>query len=120
MKRSSIRRGKPLDRGTSKLDRSTAIRAVSDRRRRRDATYDDARDAIRGRCADRCEAIATVGCTGQYEQAHHRRGRVGPDPHRADNLLAVCGPCHAHIHAHPSEARERGWSVTRLTKETGQ
>ena len=117
MKRSPISRRTPLARGTSKLERSTPVRAVSDRRRRRDASYDDAREAIRDRCRDQCEAIATIRCTGRYEQAHHRAGRVGPDPHRPDNLLAVCGPCHAYVHAHPAEARERGWSVARLSKE---
>lgn len=112
MKRSPLTRKTPL-RSAGQPARNTTVRAVSDRRRKRDAGYNAAREAIRTRCADRCEAMATVRCTGRYEQAHHRAGRGGSDPHRPDNLLAVCAPCHAWIHAHPADAFKHGWSRPR-------
>lgn len=94
--------------------RRTPLRAVSSRRRDRDAVYGERREEARARAGGRCEAGATLACAGECEQTHHRAGRVGPDPHAVENLLCVCAACHAWIHAHPAEARSRGWSTTRL------
>lgn len=56
----------------------------------------------------------TRDCTGYCEQVHHKAGRGGPDPHRLDNLVGCCEPCHMWIHAHPAEARDLGLMVSRL------
>lgn len=60
----------------------------------------------------RCEARTEV-CAGHATQVHHvlPRGRGGDDD--LGNLLAVCLPCHSHIHAHPVESLERGWLRSR-------
>ena len=94
------------------------MRPISDRRRKRDAAYRWSREEVYERAGGRCEVIATTDCTLRAEQVHHIAGRGGPDPHRLDNLLGVCAPCHAYIHAHPEEARTRGWMVSRHTKAT--
>lgn len=49
---------------------------------------------------------------------HHRRLRSHPWPglHHASNLILLCGSgdtgCHGWVHAHPSEARGKGWLVS--------
>ncbi len=45
---------------------------------------------------------------------HHRKGRSGTDPHDPANLVALCGPCHAHVHSHPEQSYADGWMVRRL------
>lgn len=40
---------------------------------------------------------------------HHKAGRTGPNYLNEATWLAVCRDEHAWIHAHPSEARRRGW-----------
>lgn len=89
--------------------RRVPIRPVSDRRRRRDRDYPQARMQVWERAEGRCEAVASQACTGRCEQVHHVAGRDGPDPHRLDLLLGVCAPCHQHIHRHVIESFSRGW-----------
>ena len=95
------------------LRQRTRIRPVSPRRAKRDAVYQARRRAAFDRCGGICEA-GSFDCTGRVEQIHHRAGRVGADPHRLDNLLAVCVACHRLCHAEPALAFEQGWSVRRL------
>jgi hypothetical protein len=50
---------------------------------------------------------------------HHRQSRsVGPDT--LDNRIMLCGSgttgCHGYVHAHPVEARDKGWIVSRHVK----
>lgn len=92
------------------------MKPVSDKRRRRDAGYQAARQAAYDRADGRCEAWASPGCRGRAEQVHHKAGRGGPDPHRLENLLAVCQPCHAYIEEHRTEAYAAGWLVRRNGK----
>lgn len=91
----------------------TPIRSVSDRRRKRDAGYAKARKAVAERADGLCEAGATWKCAGRGAEAHHVAGRLGPDPHRLDNLIWVCAPCHAVIHHSPSQSYANGWMVRR-------
>lgn len=91
------------------------MKRVSARRRKRDAVYPAARAAARDRADGRCEVHAVMACTGLAEQIHHIAGRGGPDPHRLENLLAVCHRCHQHIHLHPRESYDRGWMNRRTT-----
>ena len=56
-----------------------------------------------------------VGCTMKATEIHHKRGRDG------DNLfkyfLACCSNCHHWIEMNPVEAKEQGFSESRLTNE---
>lgn len=81
---------------------------------RRDAVYPERRRQVYDRADGLCEARAAFACTSRCEQVHHVGGRVGPDPHRLDNLLGVCAPCHETIHRNPEWARSRGLMRSRL------
>lgn len=63
----------------------------------------------------RCVLGASPDCTGRYEQTHHLAGRGGPDPHRVDNLVSTCAPCHRWVHDHPAEAYANDWMRSRHT-----
>lgn len=49
-------------------------------------------------------------------EVHHLAGRGGPDPHRLENLIGLCGPCHARAHAEPEWARSVGLMRGRIGK----
>jgi hypothetical protein len=83
---------------------------------RRDAVYPQRRREVYERADGLCEARASSGCSGRCEQVHHVGGRVGPDPHRLDNLLGVCASCHETIHRFPAWSRDRGLMTSRLRK----
>jgi len=91
----------------------TRLRAVSDRRRRRDSGYPSSRKAVYERANGLCEVRANWRCERNGHQVHHIAGRSGPDPHRLANLLLCCRPCHELIHAQPSLSFEQGWMVRR-------
>ena len=112
MKRTELKRGKPLKRGSGPK-RTGTLKPVSDRRRKRDAGYPESRTAIYSRAEGMCEARCTIECAGGGHQVHHIAGRGGPDPHRLDNLLLCCAPCHDHIHANPERAYANGWMASR-------
>ena len=95
------------------MKRRNHLRAVSARRRKRDAAYPSSRAAIYARAEGMCEAMATIRCERQGHQVHHIAGRQGPDPHRLDNLLLVCRHCHDFIHNQPELSYQRGWMVRR-------
>ena len=78
----------------------TRMRAVSDRRRKRDAGYPAAREAVWERNTGFCEHCQTR----PMSDVHHIAGRGGPDPHRLDNLAGLCRNCHEWVHRNPSEA----------------
>ena len=73
--------------------------------------YAKARRAVYVRSQGLCEARCCDGCTGQYEQAHHRRRRSQGGNDTPANLVAICGPCHDWTHANPARARELGLIV---------
>jgi 5-methylcytosine-specific restriction endonuclease McrA len=85
------------------------LRAVSERRRRRDTNYPSSRQAVYDRADGMCEAFASIRCERQGHIVHHIAGRLGPDPHRLDNLLLVCRTCHDVIHAQPERSYQHGW-----------
>lgn len=112
MKRTPMRRTSSL-RSTGNLSRGTALPQRSAARDARDAPYPAARLQVFERADGRCEAGAIGGCVGRVQQVHHLGGRVGPDPHRLENLLGVCAPCHDHIHDNPTESFANGWMTRR-------
>jgi len=88
------------------------MKAVSDRRRKRDAVYPERRRQVFERGDGICEHCFGSAMT----EVHHKAGRLGPDPHRLGNLIGLCSVCHARAHAEPGWALEVGLMVTRLGK----
>ena len=88
------------------------MRAVSDKRRKRDAIYATRRQQVWERGNGMCEFCHMAAMT----DVHHIAGRVGPDPHRLDNLIGLCEPCHRRAHAEPEWARSVGLMRSRLGK----
>ena len=89
----------------------TRMKAVSDKRRKRDAVYPAARHTVWARS----EGICEVCHAAPVEQVHHIAGRGGVDPHRLANLLGVCAEDHARIHQNPEWARYKGYMASRHT-----
>ena len=88
------------------------MKAVSDRRRKRDAVYPERRRQVWERGGGVCEhcLVRPMG------EVHHIAGRGGPDPHRLENLVGLCPSCHGWAHANPEQARREGLMATRHTK----
>lgn len=63
-----------------------------------------------------CEAHLS-GCTTHSTDVHHKAGRVGKLYLDESKWLAVCRACHSWIETHPKEARELGFSISRLQTE---
>ena len=57
------------------MKRRRHLRAVSDRRRKRDTGYPSSRQAIYSRAEGMCEAMATLKCERHGHQVHHIAGR---------------------------------------------
>ena len=76
-------------------------------------------ELVRWRDRDRCLRCGTYTAGGSL---HHRQGRGGADPHRAANLILLCGSgttgCHGYVHANPAESYGAGWMVRRLGTAT--
>jgi ElaB/YqjD/DUF883 family membrane-anchored ribosome-binding protein len=60
-----------------------------------------------------CVARINGYCTGKTESVHHKRGR-GRYLLDVSMFLPCCLSCHTYIENHPEEAKERGWSESRL------
>lgn len=95
------------------------MRAVSDRRRRRDAVYPERRRQVWERGGGVCEhcLVRPMG------EVHHVAGRGGPDPHRLENLKGLCAGCHQRAHLEPEWALGVGLARSRhvsMRSETGR
>jgi 5-methylcytosine-specific restriction endonuclease McrA len=88
------------------------VKAVSDRRRKRDAVYGERRDQVFERGRGMCEFCEVW----VMEQVHHLAGRGGPDPHRLENLIGLCEACHRRAHGEPEWARSVGLARSRHAK----
>lgn len=62
-----------------------------------------------------CQA-KLVSCTGKATDVHHKAGRVGDDYLNMNKWLAVCRSCHGWIEENPQEAKELGFSESRLNE----
>ena len=60
----------------------------------------------------KCQA-KLLGCTGEATDVHHKAGR-GDNHLKISTWLAVCRNCHQWIELNPTEAKELGFSETRL------
>lgn len=63
-----------------------------------------------------CEAHLQ-GCKTYASEVHHKAGRVGDLYLDQTEWLAVCRRCHQWIENHPEDAKELGFSITRLDHE---
>jgi hypothetical protein len=61
-----------------------------------------------------CQAHLPNICTGQATDVHHMKGRIGPLLTDPEHFLLVCRSCHQWIELHPKEAKELGFSKTRI------
>lgn len=60
---------------------------------------------------DLCQANITGICGYWSSDVHHITGRIGQALVDENYFLAVCRACHAWIHTHIAEAREKGWLI---------
>lgn len=58
-----------------------------------------------------CEVI---GCGCESTEIHHKKGRIGDLLTDERYFLAVCRSHHNYIELHPEEAKEKGYSLSRL------
>jgi hypothetical protein len=66
-----------------------------------------------------CQA-GLVDCTGQAKEIHHKAGKIGELYTKISNFLAVCRNCHNYIENNPEEAKELGFSQSRLNNDDTQ
>lgn len=64
-----------------------------------------------------CKANVNDFCTKHTDHPHHKRGRTGDNLMDVATWFPVCASCHSYIEAHPKEAKEKGWSESRLATE---
>lgn len=55
------------------------------------------------------------GCTGEATQVHHKAGRTGDNFLNVATWLPVCDNCHIKIELSPVMAKERGFSLSRIS-----
>jgi len=94
------------------IDKPKSISPVSVKRRGEMDEYSKKRTAFLA-LKPQCEANL-VGCTRTSTDVHHKAGRVGDNYLKISTWLAVCRNCHSYIETHPEEAKEMGFSESRL------
>ena len=62
-----------------------------------------------------CTAKLPNICTHQSTDVHHMKGRIGPLLTDVNYFLSVCRQCHDWIEGHPIEAKELGYSISKIT-----
>lgn len=62
-----------------------------------------------------CQAKLPNRCTHHATDVHHMKGRIGPLLTDTKFFLAVCRSCHDWIETHPEEAKELGFSISKIT-----
>lgn len=90
----------------------TTIRRRSKKRAKQEREYLKLRDWYLSR-QPTCEV---KGCNCQSTEIHHKKGRVGDLLTDIRFFLAVCWVCHVYIETQPLWAKERGYSLSRLSK----
>jgi hypothetical protein len=64
----------------------------------------------------KCEFKIEGICTHTATSVHHGKGRTGALLLDTKYFKSGCLPCHSYVELHPVEAKEKGFSVTRLNK----
>lgn len=96
------------------IDKPKSISPVSTKRRGEMDTYSKLREAFLV-VKPHCEA-KLVGCTAKATDVHHKAGRVGDNYLKIGTWLSVCRSCHSWIETNPLEAKELGFSESRLNE----
>jgi hypothetical protein len=86
------------------------IRRYSKRRESQMREYNSLRHDFLARVPN-CER-----CGNKANQVHHRKGRTGQLLTAEEYFMAVCADCHSFIELHPQQAKDAGWSLSRLAK----
>ena len=97
------------------IEKPKSISPISDKRRVEMDEYSRRRLAFLA-LHILCQAKLSC-CTGQSTDVHHKEGRVGDNYLNMSTWLAVCRQCHTLIENNPEEAKELGFSSSRLNKE---
>lgn len=121
MKRTELKRGKPLVAKTPLARSSVPLRRVPMAAKRpRPAVTPKARKGLRDRSGGACEMRnAAAQCEGRAIEASHRIKRGAGGRHgearevngRLSNFVHACRPCHRWLHANPDSARQLGWRL---------
>lgn len=107
MKRSPLKRGKPLQRGTKRLARVTRLRRVGRRGREVRSKINAVRDEVLARAGGRCARFRKR----RRLELHHRLSRARGGGHAAANLAPLCKPCHSGVTDHTAPDW-RAWLVS--------
>lgn len=59
-------------------------------------------------------AAKLEGCSHIATTVHHPGGRIGEKMLDDSKFVALCGNCHSYLEIHPTEAKELGFSESRL------
>lgn len=89
-----------------------SVKKVSDKRKEENAEYSKIATQFKKEnpiCAVRVNEY----CTGKTESVHHKRGR-GKYLLDVSTFIGCCISCHTYIENHPEEAKQKGWSESRL------
>lgn len=65
-----------------------------------------------------CEANIPRICCCTSVEIHHKKGKIEDLLNDKRFFLAVCRRCHDYIEAHPAWAKEMGYSLSRLAKDS--
>jgi len=96
------------------IEKPKSISPVSKKRQGEMDKYTLLRDAFIT-AKPRCEA-KLLGCTAMSTDVHHKAGRVGDNYLKVGTWLSVCRNCHSWIEQNPLEAKELGFSESRLNE----
>ena len=96
------------------IDKPKSIAPVSEKRRVAMDEYSKKRLAFLTLHTN-CQA-RMPGCTGLSSDVHHKAGRTGDNYLNMNTWLAVCRSCHTWIEINPVEAKELGFSESRLNE----
>jgi hypothetical protein len=96
------------------IEKPKSISPVSEKRRGEMDEYSKKRLAFLAIHMN-CQA-KLVGCTSIATDVHHKAGRIGNDYLNMNKWLALCRSCHSWIEINPAEAKELGFSESRLNE----
>jgi hypothetical protein len=96
------------------IDKPKSISPVSAKRRVEMDEYGKKRTAfliVNPHCKAKLQ-----GCTGVATDVHHKAGRISDNYLHMNRWIAVCRSCHKWIEENPKEAKELGFSESRLNE----
>ena len=95
------------------LKHRSRLRAVSPRRRRRDAEWARVTTAVIRASNGFCGIGVRAVCTRVATEGHHRKLRSQGGTNTIDNCVPTCAACHRYAHANPEWAYSAGFMVRR-------